>query len=83
MSLVALCQDPYHFFLGSEEFATIDIYGINQTKDGIYWVVSNKGLYSYDGYGFTKHEHKEQLSNSLFSLKIDYEGIIYCNNLNG
>ncbi|MFT5619091.1 MAG: hypothetical protein ACI85I_002331 [Arenicella sp.] len=80
---IGFSQNPYHFFLGNEEFATIDIYGLNQTEDGLYWIVSNKGLYSYDGYEFSKYSHKEQLSSSLFNLRIDYEGSVYCNNLNG
>ena len=80
---VANGQNPYNFIIGAEEFSTMDIYGINQSKDGVYWIVGNKGLHSYDGYVFTKYENPKQLSSSLFNLKQDYNGDIYCNNFNG
>ncbi len=80
---VVFSQNPYHFFLGSEELTNVDIYGISQTPDGKYWLATNKGLYSYNGYQFQAYANKLQLSNSVFNLKLDKEGRIYCNNLNG
>jgi hypothetical protein len=76
-------QDPYHFNLGKEELSAQDIYSINQTDDGIYWIATNDGLFSYDGYEFQKFTHPEILGSSLFNLTKDYEGNMYCNNLNG
>jgi len=79
----ASSQNPYHFYLGTDLFASVDIYGINQTPDGAYWFASNRGLYSYNGYEFKNYQSPLQLSNSVFNLQVDYEGKIYCNNLNG
>ncbi len=78
-----LAQDPYYFTLGKDELSALDIYSIGQTDDEIYWIATNDGLYSYDGYEFRKLNHPDILGNSLFYLKKDYEGNIYCNNLNG
>lgn len=76
-------QEPYHFMLGSDEFATIDIYDLNQTPDGRYWIATDDGLFSYDGYHFQSYSHDSLLSSSLFNLVLDYSGVLYCNNLNG
>ena len=76
-------QNPYHFFLGEEELAAIDVYDINQTNDGVYWIATNTGIYSYNGYSFTKYEHEATLSNSFFNLTKDYNDAVYFNNLNG
>lgn len=76
-------QDPYHFILGQDELASVDIYDINQTKDGKFWIATNNGMYGYDGYAFKKYEHEATLSNSFFNVIKDYNDIIHFNNLNG
>jgi ligand-binding sensor domain-containing protein len=76
-------QDPYHFKLGQEELAAIDVYDINQTIDGKYWIATNNGMYLYDGYTFTKFEHEATLSNSFFNVIKDHNDVIHFNNLNG
>ena len=43
--LSLLGQEPYHFMLGSDEFATIDIYDLSQTQDGRYWIATSDGIY--------------------------------------
>jgi len=78
-----LGQDPYHFILGQDELASVDIYDINQTDDGKYWIATNNGIYGYDGYAFKKYEHEATLSNSFFNVIKDYNDIIHFNNLNG
>lgn len=76
-------QEPWRFMLGSDEFATIDIYDLNQTPDGRYWIATSDGLFSYDGYTFQSYSNDSLLSSSLFNLKLDYSGTLHCNNLNG
>ena len=76
-------QEPYHFFLGEDIFATVNIYGINQDPNGIYWFTSDAGLFSYDGYEFQKYDNPELLGNSLFNPTIGPDSLLYCNNLNG
>lgn len=76
-------QEPYHLVLGENELSAIDVYDINQTNDGVYWVATNNGVYSYDGYEFTKYEHEAVLSNAFFNLIKDYNDVVHFNNLNG
>lgn len=80
---IASGQTPYHFILGAKELSGIDVYGINQDREDTYWITSNKGLISYDGYGFKTYESSQQVSSSLFNPKFDYLGVLYCNNLSG
>lgn len=79
----AKAQNPYHFFLGEEELAAIDVYDINQTNDGVYWIATNKGIFSYNGYSFSKYQHDATLSSSFFNITKDYNDAVYFNNLNG
>lgn len=76
-------QEDFHYILGAEELSGIDIYGINQSEDRIYWIATNKGIYSFDGYNFEKYENAAQKSSSLFSPKIDYNGDVFAHNLSG
>ncbi len=82
-SNTTLGQEPFSFILGEKELSAVDIYDIKQTPDGVYWIASNNGLMSYNGYEFTKYSHSEMRSSSLFNLQVNYDGIIHCNNLNG
>ncbi|MEP0986140.1 histidine kinase [Ekhidna sp.] len=79
----AFSQNDYHFFLGSDELSGIDIYGINQTPDHVFWITTNKGLFSFDGYKFQNYSHPEQKSSSLFNPTINYKGEIFFNNFSG
>ncbi len=79
----SLAQEPYHYFLGAEEFANVDIYEIVQAEEGNYWIATDNGIYAFDGYTFKQYTHPDQLSNSVFNLIESPDGKIYFNNLNG
>lgn len=79
----ALAQTPYHQIIGGEIFSGIDVYGITQDPEQVYWFTTNKGLYSYDGYSFQSYNHPEIKNSSFFNPTTDYEGNVYCNNLSG
>lgn len=81
--LFCFSQQPSHYVLGELEFQGIDIYDIHHAKDGVYWITTDNGLYSYDGYLFTRLKSDEMLSHSLFNLTEDHDGSIFCNNLSG
>jgi len=76
-------QEPYHFMLGADELSGFDIYGINQDEEGVYWITSDKGLTSYDGYTFKQYENDKQVSSSLFNPTLNHAGELFCNNLGG
>jgi len=63
--------------------AGIDIYSLAQAPNGDIWIGTNDGLRRYDGYQFYKYDSENMRSKSLFGLKLDNEGTIYCNNLVG
>lgn len=79
----AFVQTPYHQIIGGEVFSGIDIYGIAQDTQQVYWFTTNKGLYSFDGYSFKSHDHPEIKNSSFFNPTTDYQGNVYCNNLSG
>lgn len=84
--LVSHCifaQEPFHFFLGEDILSSADIYGINQDPKGCYWITTDVGLLSYDGYNFHQYANPKTLGSSLFRPKFDHSGKVYCNNLNG
>ncbi len=76
-------QTPYHQIIGGEVFSGIDIYGITQDDERVYWFTTNKGLYSFDGYEFHNYDHPDIKNSSFFNPTTDYQGNIYCNNLSG
>lgn len=60
-----------------------EIYGLIQSEDGLFWLATNSGLYSYDGREFVHHQHKEQIGESVFNLNIDDDGNMWYNNFVG
>ena len=53
-SIVAQGKNPYLFRNWALENAA-PIFSVEQTKDGLLWLGTQKGLYSYDGYRFVSH----------------------------
>ncbi|UKN03508.1 histidine kinase [Paracrocinitomix mangrovi] len=76
-------QQPSHYRIGEDQFSGIDIYDLYQDKNDYIWISSNDGLYSYDGYQFTKFANTQMKNRSLFNIVEDKNGAIYCNNLYG
>ncbi|MEL7222233.1 MAG: triple tyrosine motif-containing protein, partial [Bacteroidota bacterium] len=76
-------QQPSYYRIGEKECTGIDLYSITQDEQGHIWLSSNKGLLRYDGYTFHQYRSDAMKSNSLFGVKKDREGTIYCNNLVG
>ncbi len=75
-------QEPSHFFHGEDKLATINIYDLIQDKQKNYWLATDEGLIKYDGYEYTHITNSEIKSQSVFNLRMDSKGYIYCNNLN-
>lgn len=76
-------QNPSYFKIGEDELSGIDIYDILQDKNQVYWLATNQGIIKFDGYHFEFIQCSEMLNNSVFSLKTDTSGAIFCNNLSG
>lgn len=76
-------QEPNHYFFGNERFAGVDIYDLIQDKQQRYWFATNQGLILHDGYSYRNIDCPEMTSLSLFNLRKDSAGAIYCYNLKG
>ncbi|WP_066756174.1 sensor histidine kinase [Crocinitomix algicola] len=75
----------YHFTIGEEELANLDIYSIyyDEEQEQIY-IGTNSGLYTYSQSTIHKLTlPKERVGNSYFDLKVDGNGDLFCKNLNG
>lgn len=60
-----------------------EFYDVLQDSKGNYWFCADSGLYRFDGISFVQYINPEQRSQSLFNLKEDDYGRIWCNSLNG
>ena len=77
-------QEPAHFVIGAKELANTDIYSICQTNDENLFVATNHGLFEYKHGKFRViPSANKQHGNSVFSLKLDNEGSLFCGNLSG
>jgi hypothetical protein len=85
LSLNSKAQTPSFYTIGTEEFSNINIYTLFYDDDtDILYVGTNRGLYFYAQNKFTPCVgSKEQIGNSLFNLKRDNDGGLFCSNLHG
>ncbi|MEM6686374.1 MAG: histidine kinase [Bacteroidota bacterium] len=60
-----------------------EFYDAFQDSKGQYWFCADSGLYRFDGINFIQYTNPKQRSQSLFNLKEDLYGRIWCNSLNG
>lgn len=75
-------EQPSYFRLGEEQFAGVQIYDVIQDKEFNYWFATDKGIFRYDYYTFTKTECFGMKGLSVFGFVLSPDGIIYCHNLN-
>lgn len=83
LCLNVLAQQPSYYIIGEEELSGVDIYSIAQSENGIIYLSTNEGLIKYNGYEYISIPSNETKSNSLFGLKKDNNGDLFCNNLSG
>lgn len=79
---VCLAQEPSHYFFGDDELTTVNIYDIIQDHDRNYWFATDEGLIKYDGYEYEHIRTTDMKSQSVFNLRMNSKGHIFCNNLN-
>lgn len=61
----------------------VEIYDLYEDDKGFIWIAADKGLFCYDGRNFKTYTHPKKIGKSLFNLKKDYKGRLWCNNLAG
>lgn len=61
----------------------IEFYSIVEDALGFIWLAADKGLYRYDGKTFKNYNHPLKRGLSVFGLKLDKKGRVWCNNISG
>ncbi|WP_338733531.1 sensor histidine kinase [Mangrovimonas cancribranchiae] len=61
----------------------VEFYDILEDNDHYIWLAADKGLYRYNGKIYQKFTNPNQRVNSLFQLKLDEKGRLWCINLYG
>ncbi|MCP4440361.1 MAG: hypothetical protein GY810_15555 [Aureispira sp.] len=81
----SFAQNPAYFVLGEKQFSNTDIYTLlYDDYTDILYVGTNDGLYAYSQNRFVRFKNTDkQIGNSLFDLRQDSKGVVYCSNLNG
>lgn len=82
LSKSLLSQTPNHISIGVDVFEGVDIYSIAKHNDLLY-VSTNKGLYKQQYNSFVLVPSKLGESQSLFDLKEDNRGDLFCKSLSG
>ena len=73
----------FHHFSKSDELPDTTFYDIVEDDQFNIWLAADSGLYRYNGADFILLSHPEQRGDAVFNLKIDKEGILWCNNIYG
>ena len=61
----------------------VEFYDILEDNDHYIWLAADKGLYRYNGKNYQKFTNPTQKVNSLFQLKLDDKGRLWCINIYG
>lgn len=61
----------------------VEFYDVTEDPQNYIWLAADKGLYRYNGKSYKRFSHPKQKANSLFQLKLDQEGRLWCINIYG
>ncbi|APZ44882.1 hypothetical protein BW723_00635 [Polaribacter reichenbachii] len=84
LSIKLEAQHPVFYHLTEKDgLPDIEFYDILEDSQGFIWLAADKGLFRYDGKVFKNYTHPEKRGLSVFGLKKDNKGRIWCNNISG
>jgi len=84
LSLTIKAQNPVLEHMANlSNLPDVEFYDVIEDQKNYIWLAANKGLYRYDGKSYQRFSHPNQKGNSLFQLKEDAEGRLWCNNIYG
>lgn len=84
VSIALFSQEPVSIHISEKEgLPDVEIYDILEDKNGYIWLAADKGLYRYDGKSYLNFSTKNKRGLSVFNLKEDKFGKIWCNNISG
>lgn len=77
-------QNPVYTQLTEKDgLPDIEFYDVIEDKKGFIWLAADKGLFRYDGKEFKNYTHPDKRGLSVFGLKLDDQGKVWCNNISG
>ena len=80
----SIAQHPVFYHLTEKDgLPDIEFYNMLEDNKGYIWLAADKGLFRYDGKVFKNYTHLKKRGLSVFGLKKDAEGRIWCNNISG
>ncbi len=80
---ICYSQDLSYYTLGSKTLKNSEIYSVLQTKDLRLYIATNEGLYRYKNGKINAIVSSKQKGTSLFNLRENSKGEVFCYNLNG
>ncbi len=84
LSMILSAQEPVFVHMENvSNLPDVEFYDVAEDSQNYIWLAADKGLYRYDGKSYQHFSNPEQKSNSLFQLKFDTEGTLWCNNIYG
>lgn len=84
LSNILFAQHPVFEHLTEKDgLPDIEFYDVLEDSKGYIWLAADKGLFRYDGKEFRNYSHPEKRALSVFNLKLDAQGRIWCNNISG
>ncbi len=77
-------QEPVSIHLTQKDgLPDIEFYDIIEDNEGFIWLAADKGLFRYNGKEYKNYSHHQKRGLSVFNLKKDAQGRIWCNNVSG
>lgn len=77
-------QNPVSIQLTEKDgLPDIEFYNIVEDNQGFIWLAADKGLFRYDGKKFKNYTHPDKRGLSVFGVKLDNQGRVWCNNISG
>ncbi|WP_375562388.1 histidine kinase [Bernardetia sp. OM2101] len=84
ISFLTQAQEPVSIHLSEKSGLQYkEFYDIFEDDEGFIWLCANKGLLRYDGREFKLYKHSKQRGLSVFGVKQDSLGRIWCQNISG
>lgn len=77
-------QNPFYKILGlSAGFPCSTVYDVYQSKNGLIWLATDVGLFSYDGFDIRNQENTYHSDKAVTNILEDGSGKIWCQNFKG
>lgn len=84
LSCTLCAQNPvFEHMENVSNLPDIEFYDIAEDSLNYIWLAADKGLFRYNGKNYKHFSHPKQKANSLFQLKFDANGTLWCNNVYG